>query len=268
MRWLSRLLATLLALTVVAAVGAWVLNQTLWNQAYLRHKAEQVNLAGQLAPKLPAALTASLGLPADTEVMLASVLTPAYLQGQVDTLLVQLQRYYHGDGGVPQLDLSDLSARLPAAGFEPPPILAATLNQPHPLTAGQADSQIKQVVRTTQDLVWLAPMAAVLMIGLIVLVAGHRRWLTLAGATLGAALGLLGLAAAAYIPPRLVSSMVATSAAADLTIPLRSYAEAVMTDQLKLLLWTAAVLAVIALALVSVHLIVKVRHRFQPTPHH
>ena len=266
MKWISRFLAGLLALALIATALAWVLGQTIWDQNYIVHKTEQVKLANQLAPALSKMLAANAGSTADGAVILGDALTPEYIQGRLDTLIPALERYYREGGQVPRLDLSDLKSRITAAGYVVPPELAATLERPQDIHAGQADGAIRMANQQARRLQWVAPLAAALLAGLIALLARRRRWLVLAGASLSAAIGTALLAVAAWLPVSLVQSTLANSSAALLAEPIRTIIEAVAQDQSGLLVWAAVGMVVTAAVFITIHLVITFRSRFRRPP--
>lgn len=261
MKLLSRFLGGLLALVLAATAGAWVLGQALVDEHYLVRRAADAQIADQLADGLPAALAALTSTPEDTRVILAQAVTPAFVRDQLETVLPQLVRYYAQNGAVPQVDLRDLAVRIRGEGFAVPPALEPTLATPQSVTAGRLDGTLRAVAHTSSQLVWLGPLAAAGLTGLILLVARQRRWLVLAGAAMGGALGVLILAALAYVPPPLIASTLTTSPARALAPAVRSLAEAVARDQSHRLLWVAAGLAGAAALLCVIHSVARLRHR-------
>jgi hypothetical protein len=258
---LARLFGALLATALVLSVATWELNRTTFSSSYLQQKAEQTHLADHLAAGLPEALAASSTTPADTRVVLEQALTTGFIQDQIDTLLPQLERYYKEGGSLPKLDWSGLEDRITAAGLPVPPGLAATLEQPQPVSAGKLDAPVTSAVQQSQQLVWMAPMAAAILVGLVFGLARRRRWTMLAGSMLSAAFGCLLLAGLAYIPPRLITSTLGTSSAKALEPAIRSFAEAVARDQVSVFLWAAGIMAGTGLILYIVHLVLKARER-------
>jgi cytochrome bd-type quinol oxidase subunit 2 len=261
MRWLSRLLGAVLALALTTGAAAWVLTSTVANEQYLVRQTEQAGTAEQVAAGLLTALAPLTPAPDDTKVILEDAVTPGYIRDHIETLLPQLVRYYTQDGPMPELDLSGLAQRIETAGFAVPPGLAGTLETPHSVTAGRLDGLLASAAQQSRQLVWLAPLVAVVVALLIVALARQRRWKVLAGSTLGAALATAVLAGLAYLPPTLISSTLATSSIKSLAPAVRTLTDAVAKDQSQRLLWIAAAFGVAALVLSGVNIVVKLRHR-------
>jgi hypothetical protein len=266
-QWLARLCGAILTLALVASVASWEYNRTAFNADYLKQKAEQSHLADQLAAGLPEVLAASSGTPIQTQAALKQALTSQYIQQQLDLILPKLEQYYAEGGQLPQLDWSGLENQIAAAGLPVPPALASTLEQPRTVTAGKLDAPLTGAVHLSKQLQAIAPIVAAVMVGLVLLLARHRRWTTLAGATFVAALGNLVLAGVAYLPPRLISSALSSSVAKPLEPAITGFAEAVTRDQVNVFLWAAGIMAVIAIVFYLVHIALKARHRFaKPAP--
>ncbi len=262
MRWLIRLLAWLLGLALVATAGLWVLGQTIGSSVYLDAKARQAHVADAVAAGLPGLLAASTETPSDTKVILQEAITPVFVQDQLDAVLPQLEQYYQTNGIAPKLDLSSLQDRITAAGYEVPEELAPTLQRPIPVTAGRLDGPLKATVQTLQQWGWVAPVAAVVLIGVILTLARTRRWIVLAGAAFSAALETALLAGTAHLLPSFVFSTLDTSAAKPLAVPVRDYLAAIASDQTRWLLMIAAGLAGATLVCLAIHGLLHVRHRF------
>lgn len=262
MAWLARLFAGLLAAALALGIGAWVLERTIGDGEYMKRQAHETQLAEGLSGSLPAVLAADSAVPAQTQAALQQILTPAAVSAQLDTILPQLERYYRGQGEQPQLQLQDLVARAQATGVPIPPEVAAQLSESQPVQAGELDPALRSAAQQTDQLHWVAPLAAAALVGLILVLARHRRWMILAGATFSAAISTLVMAGVAQLLPRIFVSTLDTSPAKPLTAPIRRYAEAIAADQTHYLLWAAGVLGIITAVLVAVHFVLRMHYRF------
>jgi hypothetical protein len=261
MKALANLLTALLAVALVITVGAWVIDRTVWNGPYLLQTADRSHLSEELAKALPEAVATSLGgNQADTKTVLAQAITPAYVHGLLESLVPQLEKYYQGSGPVPTLDLRELKARIEAADLPVPASLSPSLEQPIAV-ATPASPVLTSVATRTHQATWLGPLVAIALIGLIVVAARHRRWLVLAGATLGAAIGCAVLAGVATVPPRLIASSIDTSPIRALTPAVRHYSESVGHDQSHILIVAAIILLLLTVVLGVGHLLAGIMHR-------
>lgn len=261
--WLTRSLATLAVGAILTAAGVWVFNQTLGNADYLQRKAKDTGLASGLAAGLPEVVAASTGVSAADQAALSRVLTPTFVENQLLTVLPQLVKHYREGSPMPQFDPAALIAQAAALGITLPPDLAAQLPSSRPVVRpGPADTTLQSAVQQTGQLQWLAPLMAAVLLALIALLAGHHRWLSLAGALATSVISVLVLALLTQLPPRLIASTLDTSPAKPLTAPIRLYTEAIARDQTQMLLWIAGVLGAATVVMVIIHVVVRAMHRF------
>ncbi len=265
---LGRLLGGLMATALVVSAGAWVLERTVWSADYVQQKAADTKLADGLATHLPAVIGRTTSNPGETEVMLQQVLTPSFVRGQLQIMIPGLIHYYREGAPIPALNLSALQERLTDEGFVLPAGLAKTLQQPQPITpGGTADEVIQAGAGRVAQLLWLAPLLALIMAGLIVLLTGHRRFIVLSEGLLGAGLGTLALAGLATLPPGLAASALATSPAKELQEPVRTFMAAISHDQTWTLIWIAGTFGVALVVLSLIHLFFKLFGRHHEGHH-
>ncbi len=257
MKWIGKFLGLLLAISLAVAVQAWVLNQTVWSATYLTTQMHDANLADTLANVLPDVAVQVTGESEETRLAMKEALTPAYLQGQLDTLTPQMLDYFRGTGQQPQLDLRDLEAGITNAGLPVPPKLKSFIETPTTLSAGKFDEILKAASARGAQALWLGPLVSLVLAALIFIVSPHRRWSVLAGSFALAAvlLGILGVLA--YSPPQLIASALDTSVWKLLTPAVKPLTERVAQDQAHALWVSAAVSLGLAILLAAVHFLAK-----------
>ncbi|HSX00785.1 MAG TPA: hypothetical protein VLF67_00965 [Candidatus Saccharimonas sp.] len=260
MHLITRLLSGLLVLALVVGAAAWVLSATVWNASYLMHKADDTHLADGLAAALPEALASNTSTSSDTKYILTQVITPSLVRDQLDTMLPALITFFERGGQAPRLDLREIESRITAAGYDVPAELKPALDTPQSVGTTGAGPGLRSAIQQTGQLKWWAPLAAVVLAGLIVLVAGHRRWLALAEAAFFAGLLTLAAAGLAQFLPALVDSMLTTSPAKALAAPVRAFATAVSGDVSRDFLYVAAGLGALVLVLGALHLFFRFFH--------
>jgi hypothetical protein len=257
MHWLGKLFGLLLAISLAITVQAWVLNQTVWSADYLKSQMHTVRLADHLSTVLPDVLVQVTGESEETRLAMSEVLTPHYIQDQLDTLVPQMIAYLHGTAAQPIIDLRDTQATITNAGLPTPPKLKSLIGTPIPVSAGQFDTLLKVASTRSTQALWLGPLVSIVLIALIFILSGHRRWSTFAGSMVVAAILLGIMGALAYTPPQLIASALDTSAQKLLTPVVRPLAEAIAHDQ-AYALWVAALVALAGAAgLMIIHFIIK-----------
>ncbi len=257
MKLLSRLLSSLFVLALVAGVGAWELNRTLWNANYLQQKAQETHLADGLARALPGVLLSGSGASPATLVAMQQIITPRFVQAQLDIIVPQTQQYLQGSGTAPQLNLAVVANQLQAAGFSVPPRVA----QPQAVLPKSVNALLMNISQHSHQLVWLAPLVALLLAGLIFVLSGHRRWRALAGACLSAAVSVAVLAGIALVLPGVLSASLNASTAKPLEPPIHAFLNAIASDQAHAFLWVAAGLVIAAVGLILTHTVLKMAGR-------
>ncbi|MBW4061102.1 hypothetical protein HJC99_00820 [Candidatus Saccharibacteria bacterium] len=254
MKWLRRLLATVLgvALTVTAIIT--VTDATTWNSAYLMATADRTNLAQHISNELPAVI-ASYAPAADTQAAITNVLTPAYIETKINDVIPAFVTGFRHGGSVPNLDVTDLGQQLALSGVPVPPALAAITNSPQPLMSSHLAAPLQTVGGVSGLLQWLAPLVALAATVMLLLISDHRRFLALAqGVWLGSALTALA-AAVVQLPPSLIEATLNTSVARPLAAAIRAYSQAIATDQSHQLLRYALILAVVGVICIVAHVV-------------
>ena len=169
MKLIGHFLAVLLATVLALSVSAYIFGHTLWSAPYLERQASQTNLYPSLATQLPLTFAAAgSGTPA------GATLNPALLQSQFTDLIPQLITHIHQSGPPPTIDLGAFSTAI----GQPPPDGALTGQ----LTLGTADSKLVGTMHLLSTAGQSAPLAAIVLIVLIIVLTGHRRLPTLARA--------------------------------------------------------------------------------------
>ena len=261
MKLVGRFLALLLAIALAATALAYVAERTIWSATYMQQAASRANVAPALAKQLPDTLARlSGGNPADTKLVLSDVITPAYMDGQLDSLITQLERYYRSGGEVPTLDLRALSARVGDEDIPLPDQLRTTLDTPLAVTEPTLDPTITAASQRSAQLRWAAPVAAVVVIVLILLLAGRPRWMVIAEGLFGGAIATLAVAGATMVIPGLISSGLETSPAQALAPLIKAYVAAVGVDQRHMLIGWAEGFAAAGAVAVVLHIVGKFTH--------
>jgi hypothetical protein len=261
MRIIGRFLAGLLVITLLASVGAWVMDRTVGNAEYLQTKVDQTQLADKVARELPTVLGRMAG-GGESQVILEQTVTPQFVRQQLAVIVPSLVAHYRDGGPAPTLNLRPLRDDIVGQDYVLPPALAATLQTQQAVTPrSDVDSVLQTGAGRAKLVLWLGPLAAIVLAALIFLLGGHHRWGILAGACLGGAIGVVALAGLAQLPPNLVASTLATSPAKELEAPIKTFMSAIAKDQTTMLLWAAGALAALAVALVFTHFIFHLLHK-------
>jgi hypothetical protein len=263
MHWLGRFLGFLLALCLVATAQLWILEQTISNADYLISQMHETHFADQLAGVLPEVAAQIIGESEETRLAIKEAVTPKYVESQLDALVPQMIGYLHGNGPQPVLDLRDLEAPITNAGLPIPAKLQSMIDTPSNVNAGQFDSILIQVATRSTQLLWLVPLVGLILLVLIVILLGHRRWSVLAGSAVFAALvlGVIGLVD--YSPPRLISSAIETSPVKALAPALLPFTTSIAKNQTQAAWIVAATLIGVSVILIFMGFVAKIisQHR-------
>ncbi|HEX3082717.1 MAG TPA: hypothetical protein VHQ86_05735 [Candidatus Saccharimonadia bacterium] len=194
MKFLSHVLAFILATVLAASVSTWILSHTLWNAKFLEQQATQAQLYPKLATAIPASAAAS-----DPSVAKSGVtsIDPALIENQVNTLLPPILDHIRKGTPAPTVNLVDLAA---AIGQDPPENGPTTQT----IDFGSADTKVTQYGHDVDLVGTYAPWVALGLIILIVAVMRHHRWPTLSRAAFDTAIGMALLAGLFMIIPQLV----------------------------------------------------------------
>ncbi len=195
MKFLGHVLALLLATVLSLSISSWILEQTLWSAPYLERQADQTGLYDKLATGLPAAFAA-----ADPETAQSAqpALDPNVLKGQLENLLPQFIDHLHRSGPAPTVDL----AALAAATGQPAPDGPAVQR----LDLGSADPKLTEAGAKLRLAGQFAPLVAIIVIVLIILVMRERRFPTLIRGFFETMVALLISAGLIWIVPLLLAN--------------------------------------------------------------
>lgn len=193
LKFLSRLMASLLTTLLFATVVSVTANQTILNTTYIENKLQSQNAYDRLSDALSDEISKNSNDPTVSQTAVAAqlknILTPAVLQQKIDVTLKQLHDYFHGNGAVPTLDVSDLVQAAQQAGLQ---VDGNKFSKPVELTAA---TKFKKVSGTAK-VVGIGTIAAevALFLGVLAIAIKRRDYRPLANIvfTLGAMLTLAG----------------------------------------------------------------------------
>jgi len=265
MKWLSRLLGSLLAITLMVTAVAWVSNSTVWNSDYVLKTASSHGFYDGVAKALPPVLidTSATG---DQRYLLSQLITTSFVRVHLEDAIAGLQKYYRDGGTPPSLDLSDVKRQFDALGLVPPPLVATLINKPVELSNPAVDAVAQGASQKTALLLWLAPATAAVIIVIIAAITGRRRWSALAGAAVGAA-GVTAIASGiSLIVPGIATMSLATSAWGQLAGPLKGLGDAISRDVSQRLLWWAVGFGIAAVVLGACGVMAAAAHRMRRHP--
>jgi hypothetical protein len=208
MKFLSRLIASVLSLAIVASAGAFIASAIAWNPTRLQEAAHTAKISDQFAAAIPTILNASLTLTPDEQFIVKTVVTPKRIEPLVDQILGNIAA---ADGTPLNLDLSSFQQAVSSEGLPLPADLKKLTDKPVKLIPADKAAKLSSFKQTNDKIKIFAPIIAVALIVLIVILAKRQRFLVLAMASLFAAieLALLGLLAPKL--PDLATSAIATS---------------------------------------------------------
>ena len=265
MKWLLRLLIIIMAAGITVTAVIFVLGQTIWNANYLETQAAKTNLASGLSQELPAVAATYAPGPVTRDAV-ANVVTTDYVTAQLQTILPGLVEAYKTGSATPTLNLTDISSQLAQSDITLPANLETFLNDPQPVVPPTIDSPLRSTAHTTGQLIWIAPIVALLAAVLIAVAARGRRWLGLSQGLFGAALLVALAALIVQLPPRLVGATLDTSLAKPLVPAIRGFLQSIASDQTHRLIIIAVVLAAIGLLLAIAHVVIHSLGRFKKEP--
>ncbi|MGH7241355.1 MAG: hypothetical protein ACREGB_03610 [Candidatus Saccharimonadales bacterium] len=120
--FLSRLMSSLLTSLLFVTVVGVTANQTILNTTYIENKLQSQNAYDRLSDALSDEISKNSNDPAVSQTAVAtqlkSILTPDVLRQKIDVTLKQLNDYFHSNGAVPTLDVSDLVQAAQQAGLQ------------------------------------------------------------------------------------------------------------------------------------------------------
>ncbi len=248
MKWLGRLLASVLTVALAVTAIIWVLNATVWNSDYVLKTAGDNGLYDGIAKALPPVLEGP-NVTGDQHYVLAQIVTPGLVRHHLEGAISGLQRYYRDGGEPPRLDFSDVKQQFDTLGLKPPPMVAALINKPVTLSNPAVDSLATAASHQTSQLLWLGPVVAAALVALIVLVTGRRRWNVLAGAAFGAAILTIIASGLVLVVPALATTSLSTSVWSVLAPSIKAFGQVIAHDVSQRLMWCAVGLATAAVLL-------------------
>ena len=208
MKFLSRFIASVLSLVIVASAGAFIVSAIIWNPIRVQDAAHSTKVADQVASAIPTILNTSLTLTPDEQFIVKTVVTPKRIEPILDQILGNIAS---ADGTPLSLDLSSFQKAISSEGLPLPSDLQKLTDKPIRLISAEKAAKLVSFKQTNDKVKIFAPIIGVVLIVLIILIAKRQRFLVLGEASLFAAieLALLGLFAPKL--PDLASSAIATS---------------------------------------------------------
>ncbi|MEO7617605.1 MAG: hypothetical protein ABIS59_02070 [Candidatus Saccharibacteria bacterium] len=208
MKFLSRFIASVLSLAIVASAGAFIASAIAWNPTRLQEAAHSTNVSAQFATAIPTILNTSLTLTPDEQFIVKTVVTPKRIEPLVDQIFGNIAA---ADGTPLNLDLSSFQQAVSTEGLPLPADLQKLTEKPVKLISADKAVKLASFKQTNDKIKIFAPIISVVLIMLIIILAKRQRFLVLGEASLFAAieLALLGLLAPKL--PDLATSAIATS---------------------------------------------------------
>lgn len=226
MKFVSRFLAFLLAVSLVVTALVYISSSTLFNQSRLQAAAHSAQLSPKISAAIPDILKANLGLSADETFILKTVLTPDRVQPYLDQIITKIVQ---PDPTPVQIDFSAFRQSIQNESLPLPPKLAELTAKPLILISSHQAERLVAAKHLLDLGKLFGPIAAVILAGLILLIARHSRFLVLGEASIMTAigLGLIGL----LVPsgPEILTSSIGTSIIAPLKEPIQAAFKIVFT---------------------------------------
>ncbi len=248
MKWLSRLMAGLLALTLTATAVAYASSSTVWNSDYVLKTASNNGFYNGVADALRPVFIVPTAT-GDQRYLLSQLITPSLVRNHLEGAIAGLQRYYREGGTPPRLDFSDVKLQFDALRLAPPPLVATLIAAPVTLSNPAVDAVAQTASQKTAQLLWLGPAAAAVLIVIISIVTRRRRWSVLAGAGVSAAIFTAIASGISLVIPGIATTGLATSVWAQLAAPVKSLGQVIAHDVSQQLLWWAVGFGVAAVLL-------------------
>lgn len=245
MKWLSRLLAGLLAVALMVTAVAWVSNGTIWNSDYVVKTASDQKIYDRIAKALTPVLISQQST-GDQRFLLGQLITPSLVRQHLEGPIFNLLQYYRYGGTPPSLNFNDIKQQFDALRLAPPPLVAALLAKPVTLSNPGIDRLAMGASRQASQQRWLAPLAAGLIAFIIVIISGRRRWNVLAGAAVGATVLTAIVAGLSLLLPSITTMGLSTTVWSALTPIFKGLGEAMARDVSQQLLWWSVGFAVLA----------------------
>lgn len=252
-RFLSWVLGAVIALTVLAYAN----NQTLLSSSYVLGQAKSHGIYNQIATATPDALGKLASLSEEDTYAIKQVVDADYIEQLADDVVPQLISYYRHGGNPPQLDLRDIIDRSGGSTTDLSPDIVSQIDHPITLSNSRIDGPLATSLRRLDSFRVYGPIAALILVGLIWVVGGHKRFMILAEGMLAGVVGLGILWGINHAIPPLFSSALSTSPLAPLSVPISSLVRDVLNGTDHFLLIAGMVLIAAAVALVVVHMVTK-----------
>jgi hypothetical protein len=252
-RFLSWVLGVVIALTVLAFAN----NQTILSSSYVLGQAKSHGIYDQIATATPDALGKLASLSEEDIYALKQVVDAGYIEQLADDVVPQLITYYRHGGNPPQLDLRDIIDRSGGATTDLSPDIVSQIDHPIVLSNARLDGPLAGSLRLLDSFRVYGPIAALVLIGLIWVVGGRKRFMILAEGMVAGVVGLGILWGANHAIPPLFSSALSTSPLAPLSVPISALVRDVLTGTDHFLLVAGIALVVAAAALVVAHMVTK-----------
>jgi len=182
MVWLSRFIAAILISVITIAVLTQIFDATLLNSNYLNKVAIKDGLYSSLSVDISNQLVKDVennngSAPTissqQASTIIKSVLTSSLIQTKVSSALSEVQAFYKGNGPQPSINLSDVIAKLQAAGL-PISNNNQTLSKPIIIPSNQ---KVKQQIQYFEKLKLYSALATVILLVLLVFLSfEEHRW--------------------------------------------------------------------------------------------
>lgn len=265
MKWLSRLMGGLLAISLMATAVAWESNATVGNSDYVLKTAADHGFYASIADALPPVLIGP-DATGDQRYLLSQLISPGLVRHHLEGAIAGLGRYYREGGEPPRLDFSDVKQQFDALHLTPPPLVATLIEAPVTLSNPAVDTVAQVAARKTAQLLWLGPAAAAVLIVIIGVVARRRRWSMLAGAAVGAAVLTAIASGVSLLVPSLATMGLSTSVWGQLAPSVKSLGDIMARDVSQRLLWWAVGFGIAAVLLGIGGLVAGASHKFRRRP--
>ena len=265
MTFIARLLGGLLAVALTVTAVSWVGQATVWNADYVKQTFRDQRFYDRSAIVLPSILVGSAAT-GDQAYLIKQLVSPGLVQQYVEQAITKLESYYRDGGAAPTLDLTPIRNQFASLGLTPPPLLARITDKPQHLSNPALDTVAGSAAHQSALLKWLGPVAALVLAGLIILIARRRRWSVLMGAGFTAAVMTALAAGLVLLLPQLATGGLTTSVWGNLVEPVRAVADAVAKDASHQLLWWAVGFAAGGVLMGLIGLVFAARTKFSRTP--
>jgi hypothetical protein len=232
---LRKLLGTLLVLGLLATAVAWTFSITLLDGQALEKTLSQPNIS-QAAVNAAAKV-----LPATDPALLKKSLTPKLIEAQIGNIIPQMVDHYT-NGAAVLVDFRDVGKTILAANpGATADQLPALFTKAQTVNFGASDQKITTAAKAVELAKLIAPIVVLISILLLVVVAGHHRFRSLAKSFIGAAVLTAVIAGVVWSPVWLSSMLLNNSDIGKIIGPLvKETTTALAIAQSRWLLYIAA----------------------------